>query len=241
MLIRIAVCDDEKNSLENIQNKIVTISQTMNVDSEIYLYDNGAEITELICNKKEKFDILFLDIDMPGISGLEAASQIREAKSDLILIFVSAHEQYVFDSIEYTPFRYIRKNKIEQELPLALKAAYACMEENKENFIMIKTEEEEVRIKRADIIYYETESRKIRIHMNNGKSYLVWKTIKDFYKEIDDKNFIRIHSGCVVNVKYIDEFSSYDITLDNGERLVVSRTRMKEVKSAILNYWGKKI
>ena len=55
---------------------------------------------DLIYNDKEDFDILFLDIDMPDISGLEVAKKLREKGSDIILIFISAHEQYVFDSIE---------------------------------------------------------------------------------------------------------------------------------------------
>ena len=77
---------------------------------------------------------MFLDIDMPGISGLEIAKKLREENSDIILIFVSAHEQYVFESIEYSPFRYIRKSRIEKELFLDLKAAYARLGEMQDSY-----------------------------------------------------------------------------------------------------------
>lgn len=241
MQISIAICDDEKISLQNIKNEVINISKKLKLLPEILTYNDGKQIMELICNRKEVFDILFLDIDMPGISGLEVARKIREAKSYIILIFISAHEQYVFDSIQYNPFRYIRKSKIEQELPLALEAAYSHIEQNKGKFIIVKTKNGKIRIKQTEIMYYETEKRKIRVHMNGGNSFLVRKTVKEFYQELCDENFIKIHSGCVVNVKYIDEFSSLDITLDNGRRLIMSRTRTKEVKSAILNYWGRKI
>lgn len=241
MQINIAVCDDEPTSLESIKNMIIDTSKRLKVCPEILTYNNGKQVVDIVCNKKEFFNILFLDISMPGFSGMEAAKRIREKNSDIILIFISAYEQYVFHSIEYNPFRYIRKERMEQELPLALKAAYLYVEQNKDMFIIVKTEKKELRIKKTDIMYYETEGRKIRLYMNTGNSFLVWKTIKGFYQELCDKNFIRIHSGCVVNAKYIDQFSIYDVILDNGKHLAVSRTRIKEVKSAILYYWGEKI
>ena len=195
----------------------------------------------MICNNKEDLDILLLDIDMPEITGLEVAKKIREAHSDIILIFVSSHEQYVFDSIEYNPFRYIRKNRIEKELPIALKAAYSRIEETVDEYIVAKAEDSEVKIKYSDIMYFETVARKVEIHLSNGKVFAVRKTIKELYEELKDSNFIRIHSGGIVNAKYIDEFSNYDITLDNGEVLIVSRRQLKEVKTTLTKYWGGKV
>lgn len=241
MQINIAVCDDEVTSLEYIKSKIIIISKELKMCPKVITYNSGKQVVNAICNKKEIFNILFLDVEMPDISGLEVAKQIREKNTDIVLIFISAYEQYVFHSIEYNPFRYIRKERMEQELPLALKAAYLCIEQNKDKFIIVKTEKGEVCIKRTDIMYYETEGRRIRLYMNTGNSFLLWKTMKGFYQELCDKNFIRIHSGCVVNTKYIQQYSLYDIILDNGKHLSVSRTRIKEVKSAILHYWGEKI
>ena len=104
----------------------------------------------------------------------------------------------------------------------------------------MKTEYEEVKIKHSDIMYFETAARKVGIHLSNGEVLAVRKTIKELCEELNNEDFIRIHSGCVANVKYIDKFSSYDITLDNGEQLIVSRTRVKNVKTALMNYWGDK-
>ena len=111
MIINIAVCDDEQDYLKNIQKQLFQLANALNITIETYLYTDGNKVVDLIYNNKEDFDILFLDIDMPNISGLEVAKKLREKGSDIILIFISAHEQYVFDSIEYNPFRYIRKNR----------------------------------------------------------------------------------------------------------------------------------
>lgn len=98
MQINIAICDDEQKSLDTIEEKLYKASEKLNIKIETYIYNDGNKVLDLIYNEKEDFDILFLDIDMPNISGLEVARKLREKKTDVILIFISAHEQYVFDS-----------------------------------------------------------------------------------------------------------------------------------------------
>lgn len=238
MRINIALCDDEQESLDAIQEELYKAAEKLNIKIETYPYKAGNQVLDLVQCNRERIDILFLDIDMPGVSGLEVAKKIREKDSDLILIFISSHEQYVFESIEYSPFRYIRKSRMEKELMLSLKAAYSRIEEMQDSYIIMKTEEDEVRVKCSDIMYFETAARKVEIHLNNGEVLTVRKTIKRLNEELNDEHFIRIHSGCVTNAKYIDKISNHDITLDNGEKLIVSRTRVKNVKIALMNYWG---
>jgi DNA-binding LytR/AlgR family response regulator len=185
--------------------------------------------------------LLLLDIDMPEVSGFDIAREMRQAESDTVLIFISSHEHYVFKSIEYRPFRYIRKQYLEEELYHALKDAYKLIDSESDKTIIIKVDDEDIRLKHSEIMYYEIESRKLSIHLKNKNVLNIRKTIRDFYKELADDNFIQINSGCVVNAKYIDKISSNDITLENGEKLIVSRPRIKNVKSELLEYWGNKI
>lgn len=86
-------------------------------------------------------------------------------------------------------------------------------------------------------------SRKISVYTDGGKErkLLGRKTIKELYYELNDEDFIQIHSGCIVNTKYIDEYSGHDITLDNGKKLIVSRSRIKDVKEAMARYWREKV
>ena len=190
MPINIAICDDEPESLTIIQRELYKSAEKLNIEIETHVYNNGNKIVDLICKDKED--------------------------SDIILIFISAHEQYVFESIEYNPFRYIRKSRIEKEVLLALKAAYARLEEMKDSYIVVKTEESEVRVKHSDIMYFETTARKVGIYLNDGEVFIVRKTIRGLSEELNDEHFIKVHSGCVVNARYIHKFSNRDITLDNG-------------------------
>lgn len=180
---------------------------------------------------------------MPAVSGLEVAKKIRKIESNIILIFISAHEQYVFESIDYNPFKYIRKNKLNDEIEITLKRAYKRILIRNSKSIIAKTEDGEVRLKHSNIMYFEMNSRKISIFTNDNQNIKLIgrKTIKELYNELDDEDFIQIHSGCIVNAKYIDEYSGHDITLDNGRKLIVSRSRIKDLKKAMSRYWSERV
>lgn len=243
MILNIAVCDDKKESIEAISEELYRVANNIGIDIETYLYTDGYRIVELLLNNKEDIHVLFLDIDMPIISGLEIAKILREDGSDIILIFISAHEQYVFESIDYNPFKYIRKSKMKEEIEIALKQAYKrVLADYKKKFIA-KTEDGEIRIDNSDIMYFEMELRRIVFVTKDGekKTIIGRKSIKELNKELDDEDFIQIHSGCIVNAKYIDEYSGHDVTLDNGQQLIVSRSRIKEVKDAVSRYWRKRV
>lgn len=113
-MFKISICDDNNSFLEFLKEYVYSISRNLKYPVEVYTYNKGIDVVKLICDKKEDFDILLLDIDMPDINGLKVAKSIREINSDLLLIFVSSHEQYVFESIEYAPFRFIRKSCIKK-------------------------------------------------------------------------------------------------------------------------------
>ncbi len=82
---------------------------------ETHLYTDGNDMLELMKKNKDYFDVVFLDIDMPKISGLDVAAKMRSINQEILLVFISAHEQYVFDSIDYSPIKYIRKLKMHDE------------------------------------------------------------------------------------------------------------------------------
>lgn len=243
MTISIAVCDDEQESLDMIRKELCKAAERLNITIETYPYMDGSEVVDLICNNKEDFDILFLDIDMPNISGLEVAKKIRDAGSDIVLIFISAHEQYVFESIDYNPFKYIRKNKIKEEMEYSLKRAYKRISSENVKSIVVKTQDGEVRLKHTSIMYFEVYARRMSVFTNDNqqRNLVGRKSIKNLYSELNNEDFIQIHSGCIVNVKYIDEYSGHNITLDNGTKLIVSRSRIKEVKEAISSYWSRRV
>lgn len=236
--MNIAICDDDINFLNKLQKYTNEILKEMKINIEILAFNDGESLLNSIQNKKKYFDILLLDVDMPDVSGLKVAKTLRQMDVDIIIIFISSYEKYVFDSLEYNPFRYIRKIRLKEELPIALKSAYSLFEKRKKKYIIVKNDDGEYKIEESEIYYCELVKRKLFIHLSNNRILGTWKTIKEFYQEINDETFVNIHRGCAVNMKYVKEYSNYDITLDNGEKLLTSRFGIKTLKEALAKYWS---
>lgn len=239
--MNIAICDDDLEIKSILKQDVSRVFMKLEEYIDISMFDNGIDLIASIDNQKKHFDIILLDVDMPGMSGLEVAKKIRKTNEDIIIIFVSSHEQYVFDSIEYNPFRYIRKNRIQEELSIALKSAYTLYKKRQKRFIIIKSDDGEYRVEQSEICYFEIIKRKLFVHLTDNRILSMWKSIKDFNGEIDSSDFVKIHSGCVVNMKYIKEYTNSDVILDNGERLSTSRAGIKLLKEELTRYWGENI
>ena len=237
--MKIAICDDKIEVIKQIENIISQTYMEMQVDFCTTCFDNGRDLLAEIQDKDVTFDILLLDIDMPEISGLEIAKTLRERNENIILIFISAYENYVFDIFEYNPLRFVRKLRILQELPIAMRAAEAVYQKNKKRYVIIHCDEGEVRIEETEIMYFDMVKRQIRICLADGRVYHTWRTMKELQQELSPERFSKVHSGCVVNLKYVSGYNSCEITLDNGERLTASRGGIKTFKEELSRYWSR--
>ena len=235
--VYIAICDDDSNIASKIQKVVSACYKNIDESIEISVFDNGTELIDSICKENKYYDMIHLDIDMPDKSGLEVAKILRESHDDIIIIFISSYEQYVFDSFEYSPFRYIRKNNMVEELRVALKSAYALYKKAEKKYIIVKGEDSVHKIEQSEICYCDMILRKMYIHLKDNRVICTRKTIRDFLKEMDSNNFIKIHSGGVVNIKYIKEYREQSIILDNGTKLMTSRSAIKVIKNALIRYW----
>ena len=238
-MIKIDICDDEQLWIDKARD-IVGEYFKGKQEVELNFFDNSKALINKIVNKKEYPDILILDIDMPELNGFETAKLLKDTYPDILLLFYTVHEQYVFEAFQFQPFRYIRKAYVDTELKLALEAGWHMIENRYEKYITLKTFNETINVKISEIVYFETNKRRCDVHLV-GKTINVRKTIKELYSEIDNPEFVMIHSGAVVNVRHIKSYSSYDITLESDERLVVGRNHIKSVKSALAKYWGSRI
>ena len=118
LMIRISIVDDEEIILKSIRKKTEDLLNELKVDFEIYDYTDGTILLKEF--KNVRFDIVFLDIEMPGISGLEIAQRIRDEEENVDIIFITNKDELVYDSIKFAPFRFIRKFRFETEISEAL-------------------------------------------------------------------------------------------------------------------------
>ncbi len=242
-MINILLCDDEEKTLNRIGKYIDSVRSEIKYPIEITEYSNAESVLKRMQCSDEVSDILITDIDMPGISGMEMAQTIRDKQLDVLLIFMTAHSEYVFQSFEYAPFRYIRKEFMEMELLPALQAACDKVNAGRDILLHIKTQDGIVTIRTGDVLYYELENRKCIIYTVQNKRYETWKKISDLRKEMGrmDESFLQIYRGCVVNKRYIKKMKREAIVLENDMEIPVSKRKRQEISDAMMQYWSEVI
>lgn len=235
-MIRIAICDDEKILLESAYNKIKSIVDKSEKNCVIEIYQDGrkmlSDMEKAICN----FDIIFLDIEMPIISGFELAELIRKYNENIIVIFLTSMEHLVYESLKYRPFRFVRKHRMNEELPEVLKAAITLLEKNEKYQYFFKTDDGEIKLSISDILYIECLNRKVYLKTHHKKYMISGLQFNNITKEFLDKGFVSIHRSCIVNLKYIYSIEKLVVRMDNDEVLPMSRHKTNEVKRAFTLY-----
>lgn len=239
-MLVVDICDDEHLWIDKAYEIVADFFKDKR---EVWInsYNNSEDLTNSLINKKEQADIVILDIDMPGTNGFETARIIKDAYPDMLLLFYTVHEQYVFDAFQFQPFRYIRKANAKSELELALAAAMKVISKRIEKSIILVINNDSYAVNINDIVYFETEKRRCNIYLNNENSLNVRITIKELLSKIDSPDFVMIHSGAVVNVRYVKHISNYDVHIENGIHLIVSRGRADDLKMTLADFWRRRI
>mgnify|MGYP001027098319 FL=1 len=230
-MIYIGICDDDRYFLDYIENKIEKILKVQDIAFKIHKFTNGIDLLET-CNEMDKpLDIIFLDIDMPKLDGLEVAEIIRRKDEEIILIFLTSMEDEVYKTFKYNAFRFIRKSHINTELKEALQSSLEKLKDEKHIF---KTSKGDLALYISDILYFEFVDRAVCIKTFDTKHKTTIRRFKDIEGVFESKGFILIHRSCMVNGNYIKSVGNLDITLDNDEKLPVSRYRIEEVKKSFI-------
>lgn len=222
--MKIAVCDDDSYFIKKFYNLIISV---FNGNSKaIDCYTNPQELV----NSNTKYDIIFLDIEMPEINGIELACNYR--RNDTIVVFVTNRESLVFDAYNTTDsFGFIRKSNLKEDFARIIKRL------NKESFtlanISVKSGTKVIKIKCSDIIYIEKYINNVIIHTQRGV-YSERNTLTELEKTLSKFGFVRCHIGYLVNSDYIHLIDNTEIMLINSEKIPLSRRNIKMVKSMFL-------
>lgn len=212
--MQIAICDDEVSMVQILEEKIKKLLP----DAVIDKYLSGDELIA----SGSKPDILFLDIQMPGMDGMETAKMLRQDNEDMILIFVTAAEEYVFQAFDVGAFHYLVKPFSDEKLKeVVTKAVHNIKRssrlEKDEKYIMVQTAGSHIKIFLRDIVYAEVYNRKVIIHTRSTDIEYYGKL-----QELSDMagtDFFRTHRAYLVHFKYVEK---YDATNAIAQMLVAN-------------------
>ena len=224
--MKIIICDDQAIDRAQIIDTLKNISTTLPTEFEISESHNQKEL--LTYFSQHTPDAVLLDIDMPDESGITLANTLGMQYPLLPILFVTNHDNMVFEAVKYSLFRFIRKSHLQEELTEAIPALYEKVA--KETVLFnIRNDSSTIRCRIVDIIYIESNRHYLDIYTTT-EVYHVRGKLADYDKRLTEYGFVRVHMSYLVNVRYIYQISSNGVLLDNQNLLPVSRKRMDEIK-----------
>lgn len=230
MHMRIFVCDDEPQMLADIGKKVAECLP----DSEVRVFCAGREL--LRCLETEPCDILLLDIDMPDITGLEIAGSLAPGAGTRrpLLLFVTSHDELVYDSLQYHPFAFLRKSRLDQEIGAALTDCIQELEYREKHFYF-RAEGNRVCLIQSDILYFEADGNYLKLFAKTGW-YRFRSTIAAVENALTAWGFIRIHKGFLVNQAAVRLLGAERAELSDGTVLPIGQNYAKTAKEQLLRY-----
>lgn len=227
-MLEIAVCDDDIIFTGKIEELLEKVGQKYNIQMNIDVFLDGDELVEAIRTER-RFDIIYLDIEMKRMNGLDAANEIRMIDRESLLIYMTSHESYMPITFDYRPFQFIVKPVQIDKFELCFVKAHKEILRN-DSYFQFKYNKINHRILTQKIMYFESRKRVISI--------ITQDIIMKFYGKLDDVesalketkfNFLRIHQSYLINFKYIEEIAYDRVKLTDGQVLYISEDRRKKI------------
>ena len=225
-MLRIAICDDEKVIAGQIENNIVGICERESIGIDIDVFYSGISLEKKIVLGM-RYDLIYLDIEMSMGDGITTAKHIRDIDENVILIFVSGYDKYVMELFRLDVFSFIKKPIDKEQFSSTFLEANSkvC---NKNAFFTFKYRNEEFKVLCKDIVYFESNARRIIIHTCE-ENYIFNGRLSDVEKKLENGKitFLRIHQSFLVNYLHIRSRTRIDVTIMNGVKLPISEERQK--------------
>ena len=234
-MIRIAICDDEANTRAYLSSLI----RAQSCPCEIVEYASAGDCLA----DTQELDLLFLDIELApsgsGLDGMALARTIRERTTgpQPVIIFVTGYERYVFDAFDVGAFQYLLKPVDEEKFAQVFTRAVAQIGTAREKpgpVLTLQSANASKTVPLDSICYIESSNHKVELHLKDGE-FVCYAKIGDLELELQDQ-FFRIHKGYLVNLSYVDGYSKSEVTLTNGERLLLSKYKYQDFVKAYLHF-----
>ena len=232
--MRFAVVDDESYVLEQLPQLIRGLMQGMNI--EIECFHSGSEL--LTAYNTQKFDALFLDIDMPEVSGFDLAEQLRLQYDNIPIVYVTGRDDLITTAFRYKPIGFVRKQRIDIELPFAVTSILSELGRKKSSVTVTEIRSAGGKthtVLISNIIYIESSKHYLYIHLTDETQLTVRGMLSDYLNQSGFENFVQINSGIIVNLEHTN-LSKDQVILDDSSVLFISRRKLAEVKKAYLKY-----
>lgn len=210
MVYNIGICDDETRFISLIENEIKAYFNDKHTYS-IHTFQSAAKVLE----SSLSLDLIFLDIEMPDINGIEIKNKLELIGFKGAIVFVTNYEQYMKDAFGKNVIAYVQKKDIHR-----LKKILRSFECNQRESKFIKISDSTIKVN--DIYYISADNGYCNITTKN-KSHYYSIYLNEILRRVDDKLFVQVHRSYIINLRYVDNFNGSEIKIVNGGKIKLSR------------------
>lgn len=232
MKLKIALCDDDASQRAYLLDIVTAWAKKNRHLVELKQYAT-AESFLFVYEQEKDFDILLLDIEMPGAGGIELAKAVRKESAAVQIIFITGFYEYFSDGFDVSALHYLIKPVDAAKLSPVLDKAVGNLA-GRMRSVLLATSDGDVKLSIADIVYAEAENVYLNVHTVHG-TYRTRMTLGKLLSELDD-TFFKAHRSFVVGLKYIKRITRTEILMSNGDTVPLSRGIYHDIHAALIKY-----
>lgn len=235
-MVRAIICDDNRHILNHYQDILKEIAVKNGIDLKITQCENGEQLLFLLSDNPNKVDIIYLDILMGEINGIETAKNLRNIGCMAQIIYLTTSNEYVFEAFDVEPYYYIVKDEVSKEKfkEIFLKAVESIKKRN-EDFILVASGSTTIKLQLDKILYFEIRNRLVTVHtLKDSIDY--YSTLDEIEQSLKEKGFVRCHRSYLVNCYHIQKLTRTKISLSDETEIPVSAKYTHDVQTSFSKY-----
>lgn len=234
-MFNIVICDDEIALIKDLKELLNRYAADTGREFCLFEFHDGSELLE---NYQPDFDLIFLDIKMEKLGGLETAEEIRKTDSTVGLFFLTSLSQYVWKGYEYGAINYLLKPMKYGRLKMELDRFFSRYPGREEGYLSFSNDNGKYKVLYKNLRYAETYKRNVLLHFDDQEQ-VIYKNMKEIASLLEaQRQFARCHASFMVNMAYVKSVENLEAVLTTGERVPISQPKRKEFMAKLADFWG---
>lgn len=231
-MISIAIIEDNERDAQALEDCLTRFQNEEGKTIRVTRFSDGMQLIE---SKRFDFDILYMDIEMPLLNGMDTAEALRKEGCSSILVFVTNMAQYAIHGYRVEAADFVLKPIRYASFSTMLKKLLSRIEKEEGNEIALISNKGMKKLSLDSVRYIESEGHKLTFHTESGETE-DWGSMKKVLDTLPADRFVRCNNSYIVNLGYIREIKVQSVLLDNGDELIISRNRRKALLEAYRDY-----
>lgn len=238
IMLKIAIVDDEYQQIQKINQVVSGFFTEKKISISVDLFTSGEDLL----NAAAMYDLIFLDIQMPGIDGIETGQRLRVNNKNAAMFYITSYKDYIQQSMTIHPFAFIVKpftdEDINKNLDDYLKYQYNAKKKQKEIFMIDTVDDRHLNVNMNEILYFSYKGERITAVFMKDSSFEIKNSLTVIYEQLNHDCFVIPHRSFIVNLQHIKEIDgkSKNIVMKNGDLIFISRRKYNDVINSLSGY-----